>query len=282
MALLLLATPALAQHKMNSSTFLSNPESIATDGKYLYIADVGKGGNPTAKDTNGIIWRTDLSGNKAERFAEGLHAPKGAVIAGKILFVTDIDRVKGYDLATGKELYNIDFTAENTSFLNDLAVQDNNTLYVSAMDINKLFRIRLSQQSAIEAVPVTGKLQGLNGLFVDNSSGRLYICTFGSMEKSDGEIGYISLKEPNPAFTRVSGRPGRYDGIALLDGYLLVSDWVAFEKSGEIIKVKLSDGSSAVLNKEKIAGPADFTLDAKGDIIVPAMMTGDILHCASR
>ncbi len=268
---------------MNNSSFLSNPESIATDGRHLYIADIGKGGNPSAKDTNGIIWRTDLSGNNPERFAGGLHAPKGAVIAGGTLFVTDIDRVKGYDLATGKESCNIDFSGEKTGFLNDLAAQDDHTLYVSAMDINKLFRIRLSQQPAVEAVPVTGKLQGLNGLFVDAANARLYICTFGPMDKTEGEIGYISLQDPNPAFTRVSSRPGRYDGIALLDGeYLVVSDWVAFDKSGEIIKVKLSDGSSAVLNKEKIAGPADFTLDAKGDLIVPAMMAGDVLHCASR
>lgn len=268
---------------MNDSAFLSAPESIATDGKYLYVADVGPGGDPSKKDGNGIIWRTDLSGNHPERFAEGLDAPKGAAIAGNTLFVTDIDHVKGYDLATGKERYNIDFTGEKTAFLNDLAAQDAQTLYVSAMDINRLYRIRLSAQPVVEAVPVTGKLQGLNGLYVDAASHRLYICTFGSMEKPDGEIGYIDLEAASPAFTRIGSRNGHYDGIALLDGEnLVVSDWVAFEKSGVLVKVKIGDGSSTVLNKEKIAGPADFTLDAKGDVIVPEMMTGGILHCPSR
>jgi hypothetical protein len=81
-------------------------------------------------------------------------------------------------------------------------------------------------------------------------------------------------------FIPLTNRLGYYDGIALTqhNSKLIVSDWVAFEKKGILLEVDLANGKVSTLNKELIAGPADFTIDTKGDVITPAMMEGNILQ----
>jgi sugar lactone lactonase YvrE len=280
LALLLLTSPVLAQHKMNTTAYMAAAESVVSHGEHLYIADIGPGFQPQGKDTNGVIWKTDLTGNNPVKFAEGLDAPKGIIVAGNTVFVTDIDHVKGYDLASGKQLYNISFTTVNTTFLNDLTAADAQTLYVSAMDTKKIYVIHLKGEPRFEEVKYTPELEAVNGLYFDGASHRLYVCSFGSQNVSDGQIGYVDLKAADvKPFVAVSKRLGRYDGIALLDkNTVVVSDWMTFGKTGVLVKVNMKNGSSEVINKEGIAGPADFTLTAKGEIITPAMLEGNIMH----
>src|SRR5580658_1990054 len=95
-AVLMTAGNTFAQEKLNSTAFMYAPESVVTAGKYIYIADIGDGGDPVKKDSNGIIFKMDQQG-KSTIFAKGLDAPKGAIILHNTIFVADVDKVKGYD-----------------------------------------------------------------------------------------------------------------------------------------------------------------------------------------
>jgi len=110
-------------------------ESVASDGKFIYAADIGKELNPTAKDGDGQIIKLDKKGKilDATFVKEKLDAPKGLAINKGILFINDVDKLLAVELKTGKKLYEIDFSKE-TAFLNDIVVWNNNTLYVSATD----------------------------------------------------------------------------------------------------------------------------------------------------
>lgn len=267
-----------AQQQLNSSAFMHAPESVATDGKIFYIADVGEGSDPIKKDGNGFIFKMDQQGHSTI-FAKKLDAPKGAFLLHNTLFVADVDKIKGYNTHDGTQLFNIDL-GPGTSFLNDIVAINDSTLVTSATDVNKLFLIHLGSQPRTEELLYTTPIKGANGLVYDNKRKRLYACGFGDAGKPDGQIGYIDMAAEKKVFKTLTDRLGYYDGIALTqhNSKLIISDWVAFEKKGVLLELDLASGKIRTLNQELIAGPADFTLDSKGDVITPAMMEGNILR----
>lgn len=250
-------------------------ESVTTDGKFIYAADIGKELNPTTKDGDGQIIKLNRKGKilEANFVKEKLDAPKGLAINKEILFINDIDRLLAIDLKTGTKLYEIDFS-KDTSFLNDIAVWDNNTLFVSATDKSKLYKVNLANKSYSE-FKTDVIISGINGLFCYKKANRIYVNGFGSDNKPNGIIGYINLKDNT--FTRISNLEGYYDGIFISNDVLFVSNWVAFEKKGIIQGIGIY-GSNKVITintSELIAGPADFII-LNDQLIVPGMMTGEI------
>lgn len=249
-------------------------ESVATDGKYMYAADIGSELNPGAKDGDGQIIKLDKKGNKIEASfsKEKLNAPKGLAIHKNILFTADIDRIVAIDLSSGSKLYEINFS-KDTSFLNDIAVWDNNTLFVSATDKNKLYKVNLTDKSYSEIV--TDKtILGINGLFCFSKANRLYVNGFGSDEKPNGVIGYINLKDNS--FTKLTSLEGYFDGIYVSKDVLYFSNWIAFEKKGAIMAISLySNRCTKITSIEPIAGPADFFIQ-NDELILPAMLSGEI------
>jgi hypothetical protein len=249
-------------------------ESVATDGKYIYAADIGTELTPAAKDGDGQIVKLDKKGNIIEAsFAkEKLNAPKGLAISKNILFLNDIDRIVAIDLNSGSTLYEIDFS-KDSSFLNDIAVWDNNTLFVSATDKSKLFRVNLVDKTYTE-IATDKTIAGINGLYCVNKGRRLYVNGFGSDDKPNGIIGYINLKDNS--FTKVTSLEGYFDGIFVNNDVLYVSNWVAFEKKGVIMAINTFSTKCIKLKSiEPIAGPADFIIQ-NDELILPAMLSGEI------
>jgi hypothetical protein len=271
---LLIAKNTYAQITKTITGF-NHIESIATDGKFIYAADIGKELNPIAKDGDGQIIKLDKKGKIVDTtfVKEKLDAPKGLAINKGVLFINDVGRLLAVDLKTGIKLYEIDFGKE-TSFLNDIAVWDNNTLYVSATDKSKLYKVNLTDKSYSE-IKTDITIAGINGLFCYKKANRIYVNGFGSDNKPNGIIGYINLKDNS--FTRITNLEGYYDGIFISKDVLYVSNWVAFEKKGIIqgIGIYGTNRVTTINKSELIAGPADFII-VKDQVIVPAMMTGEI------
>lgn len=253
---------------------LGHIESVATDGKYIYAAEIGKELSPTAKDGDGQIIKLDKKGNVLESAfsKEKLNAPKGLAINKGVLFLADIDRIVAIDLVSGSKLYEIDFS-KDSSFLNDIAVWDNNTLFVSATDKSKLFKVNLADKSYTEVVTDTS-IAGINGLYCVNKGSRLYVNGFGTDNKPNGIIGYINLKDNK--FTKVTSLEGYFDGIYISKDILYVSNWVSFEKKGVVMAIGVySNKCVKVKSIEPIAGPADFIIN-NDELILPAMLSGEI------
>jgi len=249
-------------------------ESVVADHDCLYAADIGAELNPTAKDGDGIILKLDLHGNILDSSCVNakLNAPKGLVIDHGILYLTDIDRIVAVRLKTGDVLYEIDLS-KDASFLNDIAVWDKKTLFVSATDKNTIFKINLTDKS-YAALKVDSVIAGVNGLVSDQKGNRLYVNGFGSNNLPNGQLGFIDLQ--NGHFNRLTALEGYFDGLILQNGLLYTSNWVAFEKKGMLFSIRLSDNQVTELNPtEPIAGPADFII-RKDQLIVPAMMDGSI------
>ena len=144
----LLTLQSLAQ----DNNGLSYPESIISDGRFLYVSNVGKALNPSEKDGDGFISKLSLQGQviTPSITTEKLNAPKGSAIIKGVLYVADIDRMIGIDLSSGKKTVDINL-GNNVTFANDVAVKDDNTLFVSATDAGKIFEVNI-KTSQVKAI----------------------------------------------------------------------------------------------------------------------------------
>jgi hypothetical protein len=269
-----LAVSSFAQ----DSTALSYPESVTSDGQFLYVTNVGKALEPSAKDSDGFISKVSLDGKTISRFTidAKLNAPKGSGIVRGVLYVTDIDRIVGFQLHTGKKVVDINLSVTGSSFLNDLAVKDDYAVFVSATDVGKVFEVNIRTGSYQEVTNV----KGANGLWYDKAKERLYTCSFDFQNMQGGELGVISWKNNIPAYEKLGTLQGAFDGLALIDDHtLIVSDWGALDRpAGFVQKFDLNTKKATKLDWPLIASPADFYFDAKEKrLVIPAMVAGKLV-----
>ena len=271
---IVLVVNTMAQDK----TRLANPESVISDGQFLYVTNVGNPLDPMAKDSNGYISKLSLDGKviDSSMTTAKLNAPKGTAIIRGMLYVADIDRIVGFQLSNGKKLVEISLVSAATSFANDLAVKDDFTLYVSATDVGKVLEVNVRTGT----VNVVADVKGANGLTYDKATNRLYVCSFNFENMQGGEIGVISWKKFIASYETLGDVHGAFDGLALLDDHtLIVSDWGALDHpAGFVQKFDLTTKKATKLDWPVINGPADFYLDAnQKKLFIPAMIDSKIL-----
>ncbi|MBE9528857.1 MAG: ATP-binding protein [Proteobacteria bacterium] len=254
----------------------SSPESVTSDGKWFYVSNVGAELKPSDKDGDGFISVLGPDGTVIERkYLTGLDAPKGMGIAGGALYVADVDRVVGFDLMTRKQVFELDFSAEGTVFLNDITVVDSTTLLVSATDIGKVYAVTLGKNKRY--TPVVIDVPGVNGLEFDSINRRLFLVSFAD---DKGALSVIPFAHGPGDLQDLTGPVGRLDGVALLPGgKVLFSDWVKFGSPGKLHLFDIETGKfSDVELKEASIGPADFFYDSSANRIwLPRMVEGKVM-----
>jgi len=263
---------------------LHHPESVIADGKFIYVSDIGKTMEPSAKDGNGGIRKLSLTGKLlTANFAKtALHAPKGMAIVKNVLYTADVDRIVGISLDDGKLVREISFSSFKTLLVNDIVSVNDSTLYATATDINKVFKVNIGRSVSVVPVDIS-PLIGANGICYNQASTRLYVVGLGlfSDKQPTGRIGYINLNKTLAEYTPMPVKPGFYDGVALLnDGSLIVSDWGSLQQpTGGLYKIDVKTGRSTRLKlPRQIAGPADIWLDrTRNRLLVPEMLNGMVL-----
>ena len=272
-ALSLITTAILGLASTVTIEGFSSPESTIVNKKDLYVSNVGKELKPTLKDGDGFISKLDINGNIKElHFIDGLDAPKGMGIVGNTLFVADINTLRGFDLSTKKEVFNIIF--EGVNFLNDITVKDSNTLFISASDTSTIYEVNISNKSYKKLVDFTVA----NGLFYED--GILYAAQLGSttqnMFDGKGKLFKIDLKDNNK-LTQLGTFEGVLDGVTKVGNKVYVSDWGNAKKTGIIRVYDLETKKETVLEAELFMGAADFWIDEKSKkIFMPQMIGGKV------
>ena len=211
------------------------PESCLYDEKHkvVYISNVNDA--PRTKDNNGFISKINSKGEILKyKWATGLSAPKGMAYADDVLYVTDIDAVVEIDAHSGKIIMRN--VLEGALMLNDIAIDSLGTLYVSAMDTNKIYTLNDGEFNLWK-----DNLNKPNGLLVDEGSLLVASLGNGTFKSYD-----IKTKEEKKY---ISSNLGKADGIVKLrSGGFLVSDW-----RGEIFHITDEKSMSiynAVENKD--------------------------------
>jgi sugar lactone lactonase YvrE len=256
---------------------LQTPESIQYEpGSDVYLVS-NINGSPLDKDDNGFISKLSPDGKVlALKFIDGaaadveLNAPKGIGITNGKLFIADIDVIRTFDLATGKPLAQI--KVPNASFLNDVSVAPDGTVYVSDTGLKAGKEgLEPNKKDAIYKVSSDGKLSTLikgeqlgapNGLFADAQG--VWVATW------QGKLYRVTNDGKQETAITVPG--AQLDGLLkTADGQVIVTSW---EKS--MVYLGTADGQFSPLLAD-LKAPADIGFDTqRNQLLVPQFMDNAI------
>jgi sugar lactone lactonase YvrE len=250
-----------------------NPESVVVDsedGSY-YVSNVK--GNPVEKDGQGFISKITSNGNTVIQKYFGdkktemlLNAPKGLVIAGKNIFVTDIDTVKGFNKETGKPSVLVDLSQYAPSFLNDIAADAQGFLYVSDTFANRIYKINPSRDYEVTLFKEGPELGAPNGLVMNPKTRNLMVATWDS-----GQILTIDAAGK----TRVLKK-----GLSKLDGIDYDNEgniYVSSYGKGEIYKISYWGRGPISVFLGGLKTPADISVDRKkNEMLIPSTDGGTV------
>lgn len=251
---------------------LSTPESVLWDAtrSVWYVSNIN--GSPLDKDDNGYILRLSADGAKLDSvpFINGadaditLHAPKGMALVGDTLWVADIDAVRAFNVNTGNAVTSLELGAQNATFLNDVALGGDGTLYITDSGISfksdgsvahtgKSRVFALGGRNAREAVVLPAE-SAANGIAFDAANNRWLIVGFNSPSVFAWTAGTDSV-------TVVGSGPGGGDGLVILnDGRALYSSWA--DSSLYVFE----DGASTKV-RGGLNAPADLGYDPRRNLV---------------
>lgn len=248
-------------------TVFQQPESAYYDPtmKNIFVSNVAGKGNE--KDGKGWITRLDTTGKVLnEKWVEGLDAPKGLRAQGGNLWVSNIDEVVRIDIANAKIAERIKI--DGAKFLNDIAVSDDGTVWVSDMLGNAIYEIRGGKSTVLMQGP---ECESPNGLLWQKG-GKLLVAGWGTEIAADfstnipGHLYEIDLKTKKKRL--ITKKPvGHLDGLEndSANGYL-VSDWSA----GKVFRISAKGSVQEILSGFTHAADIGY-ISAQKTVLVPDM-----------
>ena len=247
-------------------TGLESPHSFVGDesGGDYFISNIN--GSPDARDNNGFVTKLDSTGKITNlKFIEGgvddvlLHAPKGLALAGQILYVADLDQLKGFDKTTGKQLVTVSFPA--SSSLTDVAAAPNGSLYASDQSANSIYRVDIAANHRVTLLVHDDRLAGPTGVAVHPQTGHVIVVSWdkGKILEITPE-GRLTELESNGFFT------SRFQNLSGVDfdrwGNMYVSDLT----KGKIWRITRDRRFQVIA--EYLLSPADIGIDRMNNLIL--------------
>ena len=251
---------------------LAQPESVVVDPATgaIYVSNIV--GAVMQKDGNGFIAKLNGDGKVVTRqWVKGLNSPTGLALHDRTLYVADVDQLVEINAASGEIVKR--YPAKGATFLNDVAIDPDGTVYVSDTPSNTIWRLK---DGSFEPWIADDKLNGPNGLLVQGDM--LVVASLGKIpgvgQKQElAGLSLISLKDQS--VTKLGdGRPiGNLDGLELLQpGVYLVTDWAA----GALYRVDAKGKAQQLIDLNQ--GSADLTyLPDKKIVLIPMMLDNTLV-----
>ncbi len=251
---------------------LAQPESAVVDPATgaIYVSNIV--GAVMQKDGNGFIAKLNGEGKIVTReWVKGLDAPTGLALHDRTLYVADIDQLVAINAASGEIIKR--YPAKGATFLNDVAVDAEGTVYVSDTPSNTIWRLK---DGSFEPWLANDKLNGPNGLLVVGDT--LIVASLGKIpgvgQKQElAGLSVVSLKDQSVS-PLGSGKPiGNLDGLALFQpGVFLVTDWAA----GALYRVDAKGKVELLIDLNQ--GSADLAyLPDKKVVLIPMMLDNSLV-----
>ena len=255
-------------------TELQSPYSFINDPleKGYFISSVN--GEAEIADNNGFITKLNPSGKLLNlKFIQGgkddvtLHAPKGMALVEHVLYVADLDTLRGFDTTTGKPVMALtvrSHAAPQTELsqvsLGDVTFDGKGYLYCSDRKANTIYRIDLATQTA--SVLVTDRsLAGPSGLAVHPKSGQIIVVSW--------EKGKISEVSPEGVVTELFSNSffsNRFQNLRGVDfdrwGNMYVSDFT----TGKVWRMSWDKRFQVIA--EFLPSPGDLSIDRANNLIL--------------
>jgi hypothetical protein len=257
LAVIAFAAPATARED-HLLTGFNGPESATHDRRRdAYIVSNMNGRGPA---NDGYLSRVSPDGLVVAHWIEGgrdgvaLHDPMGTEISGNTLYVVDSpDHVRLFDRRRGTPLRS--FVVPGAKRLNDLAVAEDGTIYVTDSSPDKGAIYRIARDGAVSVVAKGEALGRPNGIALDAAGN---IVTVGLATRD------IVTRSPSGSIVSVLHNPGLgNDGLFVLkDGGRLTSS-VA---DGTLAHVRPDDSVHVVATG--LPGAASITYDVKRQLVI--------------
>ena len=251
---------------------LDGPESAFYDVEsgFVFLSNVGNRGSDPQK--NGFISKVTLQGQVTQlKWYEGLQDPKGIRSYEGTLWVSDVTRLVAVDIASGRLMKEVEI--QGATFLNDVAVGIDGTVYVSDMAKSTIHQYKDGSQSVFDSGE---HLEHPNGLLVVGQT--LYVGGWGSgfnpNDFSTNVLGrFFSVNLQTKKKTLITPNPtGHLDGIESdgEDGFI-VTDWV----NGKVFHITKT-GTVSLLQQHQ-QGAADHAYITSRDILLLPHMLNNTL-----
>jgi hypothetical protein len=272
------------------------PESViyAPNENMLFVSNID--GQPDGKDNQGFISKVSpLNGSIIMlNWVTGLNAPKGMTIINNnnnttnntFLYVSDITDLVEIDVNSGKIINR--YNAPGSTFLNDVASDNQGYVYVSDTVTNTIYRLdsknlgdnstNNNSNASLQAWLQTPELNGPNGLYVDNSNNKLIVASLGAFSNPAGSIRVVDLQNRtvNSLGTEGTAVPiGGLDGIEAdsTGRYYYVTD-----NAGGKLYVVNSNGTGYETLDLQNQGVADLGVILDENLIIIPMMQDNKLE----
>lgn len=265
LALLLAAFSSHAKEPLPTKiTGLKTPESVLQDKDgAIYISEI----NVFGKAGDGQISKVDKKG-VVTVFAKGMDDPKGMIMMGDKLYVTDINRVLEVNKDGTWQVYGAQMAFPATPvFLNDIEADKAGNLYVSDSGNLKsggqIFKIAKGGAVTVVVDSQNPDILAPNGLWFEGRNNLL------SVDFESGVLYRINLNDGKT--TKIAEGFGGGDGLVKTkSGKVYISDW----KNGVINQL---GGGKARLISSGFNSPADIALSQNGQyLLVPIMKAGEL------
>ncbi|WP_447973442.1 hypothetical protein [Nitrospira sp. Kam-Ns4a] len=262
-----MAWPTLAEALQ--VTGLHNPQSFVPDpttGQY-FISNTDRRND--APSSSGFITKLDRDGKilKLHFIQNGdgqvvLRAPKGMAVAQDVLYVADVDTLRGFDTKSGRPVVEVRIGRDGAADLADVAYDPGrNLLYVSDTRADTIYRVDPAKSHAVSVLVRDPALAGPRGLAVHPKTGRLVAVSWNK--------GKILEVAPDGTITELvsnSWFSSRFQNLAGVDfdswGTMYVSDFTA----GKVWRMR-SDQHFDVI-AEFLPSPADISVDRLNHLIL--------------
>ncbi|CAN5604483.1 hypothetical protein BH11BAC2_BH11BAC2_22500 [soil metagenome] len=229
----------------NSQTF-NGPESVEYDslyGRWL----VGQNGS-------GQVLQLNPANNALTLFCSGMSSgPYGIEILDSVLYCCDGSFIKGYHLATGAQVFNLNL---NASFLNGITSDGISNLFATDFSAKRIYRIN-TISGTFNLMTTTVKTP--NGIYYDGAQNRCVFVTWGSAASFQA----MSLADSTISNLYTSTYSS-FDGLTRdLQGNWYASSW----GNSSLIRFDSSFTGTPTIVKTGLSSPADLDLNAAGDSI---------------
>ena len=272
----LVATVALYGQDQYGLGGFDAPVSVTQYGGFFYLTNSGNNYGTAIEDGDGYISRVRSDGSQQDptmRFITGLNNPRGIHAIDGTLYVCDINRLVGFDIRSQRRVFEVSFERENVTQLTGIASVNNNTVYLTATDINAIFEVNILTGQYQKWLDITAP----TGILINNN--QMFVSSFGTDSLPNGKLGVIDMRTKN--YTRLTDDEGMFYGLALAGRRLYYSDWVQFARRGVVKWVDIDTRATGQMNfTSRIGGPADFLFDQRNDLfIIPAVLEGVVYGC---
>lgn len=226
----------------------SSPESITFDSVYNRYLVTNSGG---------VIKQRTSDGNVTD-FAPSGSGTHGIRIYNGVAYVCASNRIKGFALTNGSEVFNVQLTG--AVFLNGMGISNTGIAYISDFNGQKIYKLNLNTQAWWIYIPTAGGQP--NGVYVDQPRNRLLICYWGT----NAAIKSVNLTDSTLTTITNTGY-NNCDGI-FLDKYdnVYVSSWSP--APAKILRYDINFTLSvAVVINSGLSNPADIFINKTRDTL---------------